>query len=51
MSTNETGQYAASDLQPGSYEVRAAAPGLGDAAPQQVVLRGGTEVAVDLTIH
>jgi len=51
MSTNETGQYAASDLQAGSYEVRAAAPGLGNAAPQQVVLRAGASAAVDLTIH
>ena len=51
MSTNETGEYAASDLQPGSYEVRATAPGLGDAVPQQVVLRAGAAAAVDLTIH
>jgi len=51
MSTNETGRYAASDLQAGSYEVRAAVPGLGDAAPQQVVLRAGASAAVDLTIH
>ena len=51
MSTNETGLYAASDLQPGSYEVRAAVPGLGDAAPQQVVLRAGANAAVDLTIQ
>jgi lipid-binding SYLF domain-containing protein len=51
MNTNETGQYMASDLQPGSYEVGAAVPGLGDAAPQQVVLRAGANATVDLTIH
>jgi hypothetical protein len=51
MSTNETGQFAASDLQAGSYEVRAAVPGFGDAAPQQVVLRAGANEAVDLTIY
>jgi len=51
MSTNETGQYAASDLQAGRYEVRAAVPGMGEAAPQQVVLRAGANTAVDLTIH
>ena len=51
MSTDETGQYVASDLQAGSYEVRAAVPGMGDAAPQQVVLRAGMSEAVDLTIH
>jgi SH3 domain-containing YSC84-like protein 1 len=51
ISTDETGQYKASELQPGSYEVRAAAPGLGDAAPHQVVLRAGAAAAVDLTIR
>jgi hypothetical protein len=50
MSTDETGQYKASELQPGSYEVRAEAPGLGDAAPRQVVLAAGAAAAVDLTI-
>lgn len=51
MSTNETGHYTAAGLQPGNYEVRAAVPGLGDAAPQQIVLRAGATAAVDLTIH
>jgi len=51
ISTDETGQYAAAELLPGSYEVRAAAPGLGDAAPQQVTLRAGAAAAVDLMIE
>jgi lipid-binding SYLF domain-containing protein len=51
MSTNETGQYVATELRAGSYEVRASVPGMGDAAPQQVVLRAGMSEAVDLTIR
>jgi lipid-binding SYLF domain-containing protein len=50
VGTDATGRYLASGLPPGTYHVRAAAVGLGQASQQQVTLTAGTTVALDLTI-
>src|SRR6266704_5062767 len=49
--TNEAGEYNAPNLTPGAYKVRVEAKGFKTVERQNVVLEGGTEIRVDLTLQ
>lgn len=49
--TNAQGEYVAADLNPGTYSVRAQAPGFGPAANSGVVLSSQQSLRIDLSLE